>query len=630
MNKLISFLLIPILLIAAAVPAAAAPAVIATGDAVSYRAEELTAYLYSKDDTVSMSCLFRADLPTVPYIGAVDYLNQLYTVAFTSKKNPDGTFTVSDPNGEMIVDVEKDTVHFDDFETFVESDTRPILEDETAYYLLDEVEFEVLHDFGAVDLDLAAYGIDLTASGDQVYFPLTTINDIFASVYHQALYLDGALCFIDVMEDELYYDDSSLFDSLTRTKMLASFSYRELCFAMDHFYGCPPKAKLADAIREKGFDRALADYDATTAQAREMLQSADLIDYLYGLLYLDEYIDDGGHSMMSYGFQVGLDRHTVSALSKAFTATAGDFTDGRIVQLISYYQGLIDDNNAAKKLRDERERVFASMTAVKEWDEAVFYVVNGVGFFSFDEFKDAVVEPFKWSLDYAVENGIGDFVVDLSLNGGGSTAVNYYFLSMMCGDARMDFSNRLTDSRYSLSATVDRNLDGVFDEADDQVNYDLRFAVMTSDATFSAANALACALKERGIAVIGESSGGGTCAVSVHYDASGFAFVLSDAAMIVDTEGDDLDSGATADVETPGRLSGYQGFYDFETIGAGMRRFYQSGSASSAKTDRPSAVLSTVQVPEVVLWSVPCAVALLHLLIFIVTVIRNHPKKKRI
>lgn len=628
MKKLLSLLLAAIMLAAGAVTAGAA----VEGGSVSYTSREVTAYLYGTDDTLTMKCLFRSDLPTVPYISAVDYLNQLYTEPFTCVGNGDGTYTVSDSYGEMTVDVDKDTVHFEDFETFVESGTRPILDDETADYLMNEAEYESLSDMQAVDLDLAAYGLDVVASDGQVYFPLCTINDIFSSTYHAAVYLGGSLYFADVMEDEPYYDDAELFDSLMIDKTLAEFNYRELCFAMDHFYGCPPKSELALMIREKGFDQALEDYDVTTLRTRTMLRSGALLDYLYAMLYLNKYLNDGGHTYMSYGLEYGMSRLGSSTLMRAFYDTARDPADDRILTLYEYYDEMTQNLEASELLEQSRATAFAGMEKVKEWDEAVFYRQGSIGVFSFDSFTDAMVEPFKWSLDYAAANGIEDFIIDVSLNGGGATAVDYYILSVICGVTRMDYLNQLTGSRYYLEVTVDRNLDGEFDEADDEVGYEMRFALLTSRDSFSAANTLACLMKYYGVPVAGEQSGGGTCVVSMHYDSLGYAYAASDSLMMLTPDGDDLDGGAQPDIELPGRSASYRGFYDFQAIAERSRAYYlnqqnptEPGTEPLTEPTEPAPLKPAESTAAD--WIAPLMPAVLYAAVFAIVLLTSRKKK---
>ena len=138
------------------------PGVGAAKDA-DYVAKELTAYLYSLDDTVTMTCLFKDGLD-IPFIDPEDYLNRAYTVEFSTAKNGDGTFTVSSVNGEMVIDPAKDTIHFDCFEEFAYYDALYPYEreDDFADYVMDDASYIYTKDGAdpnALDLDLGKYGI---------------------------------------------------------------------------------------------------------------------------------------------------------------------------------------------------------------------------------------------------------------------------------------------------------------------------------------------------------------------------------------------------------------------------------------------------------------------------------------
>ena len=91
-------------------------AAIAEGNGITEK--ELTAYIYSMDKTVTLKCLFKNDLPDMAYISTVDFLRHAYVEEPVEVKNEDGTYTVSNSGGTMVIDPEKDTLHSDGFEEF--------------------------------------------------------------------------------------------------------------------------------------------------------------------------------------------------------------------------------------------------------------------------------------------------------------------------------------------------------------------------------------------------------------------------------------------------------------------------------------------------------------------------------
>ena len=96
---------------------------------------------------------------------------------------------------------------------------------------------------------------------------------------------------------------------------------------------------------------------------------------------------------------------------------------------------------------------------------------------------------------------------------------------------------------------VDRNFDGVFDEKDKDVHYDLNFAVLTSGMSFSCGNLFPSMLKDNGVPVMGETSGGGSCAIQAMCTADGFCFQISSFRARLNTlAGENIDEGITPDL----------------------------------------------------------------------------------
>ncbi|MBQ9413748.1 MAG: hypothetical protein IJU16_01315, partial [Clostridia bacterium] len=89
----------------------------ATGDEIT--AKDLTAHIYSMDNTETIQCLFKSSMPDMAFISTVDYLKHVYVDEPTEEKNADGTYTITNPKGTMVIDPEKDDLHFDSFEDFV-------------------------------------------------------------------------------------------------------------------------------------------------------------------------------------------------------------------------------------------------------------------------------------------------------------------------------------------------------------------------------------------------------------------------------------------------------------------------------------------------------------------------------
>ena len=65
---------------------------------------------------------------------------------------------------------------------------------------------------------------------------------------------------------------------------------------MDNFYGCPSRCDLADSVGSIGFDRTLETYSDDTKLIKELLNSSDPVDYLFGMLLASYPFYDEGHT----------------------------------------------------------------------------------------------------------------------------------------------------------------------------------------------------------------------------------------------------------------------------------------------------------------------------------------------
>ena len=570
-----------LLILAAIIPASA------TAESKrKHQKKSVTAYLYKENDTTKLDCLFFDDLPNVPYVSADDYLNQIYTVKFTTTDSKNGVYTVKCENGEMLVDVNKDTVHFDCFEDILYYDSVDANEEESADYIdWDDDEFDYQGEKKALDLDLSAYHLDLVGENGKAYFPLYTISDLFSDTYLSAIYRGGSIYFIRTQDEERYYDDSEIYDDLTREKSMIDFTYNELCFSIDHFYGKPPKAEIAEAIEEKGFDAAIGDYDDMTAKAKKLLKSDSRVDFCKGLMILDNYFADGGHTMLSGGMIAQMNNESDSDFSTEIIKSITNPDDPDDAAAVKPIMTISEDQTQKTALSSAKDEALETINSVKEWDDAAFYSQDKTGYFVFDEFKDAVVAPFKWSLDYAVKNKLKNFVIDVSTNGGGAQAVVFYMLSVISGDSALYQLNTLTENFYKEDPIIDKNLDDKFDSKDNDVKYDLNFAVLTSPYSFSSANMLPCIAKKNGVAIIGENSGGGTCALSVRFMPDGSYYYMSSDIKITYSDGEDIDGGAAPDTALDASDS-YENFYDFSAIQKGVEAFYEK--KAKEPTEKPT------------------------------------------
>ena len=595
-----SFSIISVLLIAALL--AGSFATVAGALDEPYTLRDVTAYVYSPDSTKTIKLAFYDELPEIPYIDPCDYLEIIYNAEFEQSDAGDGMYTVSTENGMMLIDPEDDIIGFSDFETFLSTELNSDNSAISVDFLADNGQ-TLIGSKKALVIDLSEYDIDITEIDGKVYLPLSVLGHIFASTYNNGEYIDGALYFSHVLDDAArdgFADKSSLYNTTVRSEALARFVYNDLCFSMDYFYGCPTSAPGAVSIAEKGFDRTLEEYSDDTRLIKELLLSTDKIDYMFGLTCLQSLLNDGGHTVffadpLSESFY-----YMDSPLTAGFVDRLSDKED-RAVSLAR--EGVLASNekqNIRTEVSAQREEVLENYAMVEEWENIAALYSDGItALFIFDSFDTDVVDSFKTSIDWAVDNGVRNFAIDLTTNGGGLVAALDYMIAIMTKTNVMSLRelNTSTGNIVEESVLVDVNRDGQFDDADAETVYDLNFAVLTSGYSFSCGNLLPMLARENGIAVIGKQSGGGSCTVIRQYLADSHFYFASSTSKFAVESGADVDLGAVVNFDptvTDGEgVIDYRPMYDFDTLGTLIEAFYECGEHTpvTVKTNETEATL---------------------------------------
>lgn len=550
--------------------------------APDYEKKDVTAYRYSLDKSETLQCLFMKDLPEVPYVNVEDYLDRLYTVDFTTSSNGD-VYTVSGNGFSVVTDTSKDTVTINNYDNAFGENIVEVEKADVADYIKSG-QPEVSGTNNPVNLDYSKYSIDLIGDDGKVYFPLTTLSDIFDATYLAAEYIDYKLYFVQTLsaasDADGYFDRSSVYVALERSQAMIDYTYNELCFLMDHFYGKPPKAPMSKAIAEKGFDKALDDYP----EIKTMLKSNKRVDFQMGLLLLSEALDDGGHTIMCGGMLADMelygDNDRCEMLSKFQTEMIFDDKASEIMQK------QVTGDDTTELIEKARKEKLKNAALVKKWDKdkAVFYVKDKTALFRFDNFEHPVVRDFAWALDYASKKGIKNFVIDIATNGGGDECISHFINTIITNKQKnnnvinTDLLNSANGNILNTKWTADLDLNGVFDDKDKSVYYDFNYAMLTSKASFSSGNLMPCMAKDRGILILGETSGGGTCMLSKHYYPDGTYYMTSGIYTMLRGDKTNVDNGAAVDFELVSKAADgtkdYSNFYDFAKLEEYINKFY--------------------------------------------------------
>ena len=544
---------------------------------------------------------FYDDMPSVAYINVIHFQTMMYPgTAIQTQALGEGRYQLTSPCGTAVVNTDKDTFDSDDYEAFtnmmdmvqpgmpnVSLDGLPLVR-----WKSKEATPQKVH----LTLDYGKFGIDIRVDGNDVYFPLATIADLYTDIYMHTADYNGQQVMVAPMGAEELEDGYPKFFIApilkeTRTKDMATFAYNNLCFTLTNFFGYPGRTLLEKkGLKEKGLDQALKDYGQAGEMTRQLLLSTNMYEYIAGTNTLGCLLNDGGHTDTGIGHTSQMDSST------DFYKTMGNTVKAKLEEFYGYcpeYAALrkVDEDIEAlsSKLIEARiAKIGRGVTYYKEGNTA-YCLFNAFDcdfaawrkFYKGEGPKPTVENhPNDWlavlldALEKAEKDPeVKNFVLDISTNGGGSEDIVMVITSLMCNKAEAYNENSLLGQKQKIYYEVDRNLDGKFDEKDAEVKYDLNFALLVSACSFSCGNMLPALMKDFGIPLIGQKTGGGACCVLYNPSADGYAYRYSShRSRLMNQKGENVDPGVEPDLklETP------EEFFDFQKITQFIERFYSS------------------------------------------------------
>jgi len=515
---------------------------------------------------------FYNDMPNVAYVSISNFQRIMYpgtTVQVT--KTADNQYALTSPCGTATVDVAKDVFESDDYEAFTNlmGQVQAGMPN-TIYDALPIIRWKSLEKTPQqvhVALDYGKFGIDLRADDTNVYFPFATIADLYVDTYMHLASFNGQT--VMVAPNGAYslsngYPQDFIAPILqeTRTADMADFAYKNLCFTLTNFFGYPGRTLLENkGLKEKGLDQALLDYGQAGQMTRELLKSQNMYEYIAGTSALGYLLFDGGHTYTDITVISRIDQKSTfwSEMNAVNTAKQTEFVTN-FPEFADVEQGFVDNYLLGILLKKKRtEKMGEGVKYYKEGETAYCwfnsFLCDDSGwrkFYKGEGPKPIVADyPNDWliALTDALEKAENDpevknFVLDISTNGGGSSDVVLFITSIFCNKADIYYENTLTGQKMKSTFDVDRNLDGKFDEKDAEVKYHLNFALLVSPVSFSCGNILPALLKDYGIPLLGQRSGGGSCAVLYNPSADGFGYRYSThRTRLADTKGENIDAG---------------------------------------------------------------------------------------
>lgn len=550
-----------------------------------------------QDDNATTLNGFKTDNVPVPYVDVVEYMNKVYAEdnQFTLEAQGNGVYKISNAKGSMTLDATNNTLHSDKIEQFLYNDQKQKPGNDLEYVYEHIVGTEYRAAPNALDIDFDNYfatgDIDaIKEENGRVFMPLTTIADLTGVSYTNTVFYNDHIYLnyssgkpgCNWQANYKYPDDRDAGEK--------AYTYGELCFVFDKIYGDSPHCILADSIKNNGLDATLESYSDETQQVKDLLNSDNTVDFLFGIAILSSMLYDGGHTDLF--MDITTDLEDTDAYKELKRIVGNEPEDERTILFNKWFNGSQSKMGAKQKIKEydsEFDKYQAIFDATVEDNRYRYYEYGDTGIFVYSNYDENVVRYFKKALDIAKEHGMKNFLFDDSDNGGGSTESCMYMLNAITKDKRDEFyyEGTMTGNQTYEKLDYDMDQDGVFEGDNEDFNYDFNYAVMCSQGSYSSGNIFPCLCQEAGIPIIGEQSAGGTCNLVFFKMDLGSQYSMSAFRTFNYMRGGDLEAGATPDYDITMKnddgTTDYTNFRNFELLNNIINNHYASKNAASGQ-----------------------------------------------
>jgi hypothetical protein len=514
--------------------------------------------------TQTVTLRYYDDMPHVAYIAVSDFQNMLVpSKSIRVSKTAASQYQLVTSKGETaMVNTAEESMKFDDYMSFVSlkaANALGVVEEDDELSYVREKPLTYTPAAASVTFDMKKYGIDLRGDGQMVYVPLITLSDIYSDLEGKHVFFNGEKIILTDFEKQPATIDEAFFmkpyEATERPADLAAYSYGELCFAIDHFFGRPGRNAIDNIIQEQGLDKALSE------KHRKLLKSTNMNEYSFGLEYLATLLYDGSHTTISpIGISVVVGITDAEKLgqfvAKFVTPFTADYqTEAKAVianikrndgsELSAQARKQLLNTDTYAKIGNTMYCIFDNFGPTDSDGWTAYYKGTGPLPTYNPQFKGDICGIVEALDKAAADPEVKNFVLDLTCNNGGDLGVLQTITALLAGKTAVSWDNVLTKQRVVVDVQVDANFDRVFDDNDKNPRHpELNVAIMTSHYAYSCGNLLPSQMKDFGYLIIGEKSGGGSCSIQRMCTAEGFCYQLSSArARLINKDGENIDGG---------------------------------------------------------------------------------------
>lgn len=494
----------------------------------SYTVEEKTVPMYiATADNKQEIKLYYVNNGIVPYISISDIsglLKQVYECDnpamefYTLEYTTDGDHAVISRDAYNVdFDFSNDTITFADYDAFFKMEGSLLVDmvalTKNTANLFRQSILSTDRYGKSIVFDLKPYEIDIVKDGDGYYVPLQTVSDVFISYYGKwALNNGDCVIVADDLDDKL----KEIFDSgsMKWTSELAEFSYNETCFVLDYEYG------LKDQHDIDSFDRLFSD----TGLKREFLSEDATVaeGALYKLIFL--YLGDLHSQFTGLSYLADRDKF-MEIIAPIGSGLAGTARNNDMAELMAVREANYPDGIPAYE--EVWNTAYITFDQFTDRSPDIDYYAQPT---EEDNSEVDTVRLMQYSCAQILreDSPIENVVMDLSLNGGGDTGTAEYVMALFLGQADLSTKDTLTGAMTDAVYTIDTNLDGKFDESDTLAGKGLHLYCLESPVSFSCGNLVPNAFKaSHKVTILGQESGGGSCAIHPLCTAGGSRYQVS-------------------------------------------------------------------------------------------------------
>lgn len=565
---------------------------------MSYETKQLNIYRKKDEVDKQIPLRFYESTPNIPYISVKQFYKEFFNINLSLNKSGHLYKYILDAESSLKFDSDQDVLFISNFDAFsVNPDFKTSVSSTFLKGGIDKVTTP-----REKVISLKNYFIDVHGD-NEAYVPLGLLSSLSGGIEGYNIAYNGKDIYVLDSRGQLseeqrsykYYGDSYLsvmkdFE-IKRPEDLAKYSYYQLCFNFDNLRGYTTQLIFGDNnLQSLGLNGLLERY---YPDVKSLMMSTDKNEYYAGFSLALYGLFDGGHTAAE------ITNEPFFADSQSAILTKPELKDLASKFVFAYLQKL------ATKTGYMQSKI-ASFPGLYSAENANYYSFDSetkTAYIGFDSFQVDYAQWTKYynkgkkqsdiptsgdsyafirsSLYKALEDNAKNVVLDLSTNGGGDSGALLGIVGLF-NKAKANYeSNNIVDgTRRTEENLIDINLDGKWDDKDvkEAEKFEaMNVAVLTSRNSFSCGNLLPSMLKELGYKIVGQRSGGGSCAIVYETTVDGLTYYRSSHHCLSNLSGDNIDDGVPLDFEieitkTPNASNpklydvNAPKFYDFVTV----------------------------------------------------------------